>query len=225
MPKQKAATTFRTVRRGMIHSFRRGAAKRMDRRGIGSGMRLQGPGVGMGKPGGCSHTRRAGARRARGRERRSSRRCACRGGRVCDHIATAEAARRSPMRACRASDGISAARFRRVGCGPDRGVRRRWILALQAQRQVLASYTLPENTSCQLTLPMPGNIADDLVAYRRGGRRGYRSAVTRDADRTGPPIRGSARLAEVPFPVWGGSRIAPPSVRNRSPKADTLPPV
>lgn len=47
--------------------------------------------------------------------------------------------------------------------------------------------------------------------------------MTLRVKRTRPPVRGSAQLAEVPLPVWGGSRTTLPSVRNRSPKADTAP--
>jgi hypothetical protein len=47
-----------------------------------------------------------------------------------------------------------------------------------------------------------------------GGQRGHCSAATPDAERTRPPIRGSARLAEVPFPARGGGRITPRSVKD-----------
>lgn len=72
---------------------------------------------------------------------------------------------------------------------------------------------------------MPGNVVGGVVAHRREWRRGQYPSVTPRVEHTRPSIRGSAQLAGVPLPLWGGSRTTLPSVRNRSPKADTTPPV
>ena len=64
----------------------------------------------------------------------------------------------------------------------------------------------------------------DVVAQRRSCQRGQAPSVTPRVERTRPPVRGSARLAGVPLPLWGGSRTTLPSARNRSPNADTTPP-
>ena len=70
----------------------------------------------------------------------------------------------------------------------------------------------------------PGNAGGGVVAQHRERRRGHCPIATPCAECTRPPVRGSAQLAGVPLPAWGGSRTALPSVRSRSPKADTTPP-